>query len=80
MYADNIVKMLKDIRRTVRASAKLQPGSNAFAQFLDEVHRQASSQFILSVAIRFDLGLVLTFCGESTVSRALVCPTVAGGV
>lgn len=37
MHADNIVKMLKDIRKTVRASTKLQPGSNAFAQFLDEV-------------------------------------------
>lgn len=37
MYADSILKMLKDIRRTVNASAKLQPGSNAFTQFLDEV-------------------------------------------
>lgn len=36
-YADSIMKMLKDIRRTVSASAKLQPGSNAFTQFLDEV-------------------------------------------
>ncbi|CAM9637253.1 unnamed protein product [Pylaiella littoralis] len=35
-YADSIMKMLKDIRRTVSASAKLQPGSNAFTQFLDE--------------------------------------------
>ncbi|CAM9496117.1 unnamed protein product [Ectocarpus sp. 12 AP-2014] len=35
-YADSIMKMLKDIRRTVNASAKLQPGSNAFTQFLDE--------------------------------------------
>ena len=37
MYADSIMKMLKDIRRTVNASSKLQPGSNAFTQFLDEV-------------------------------------------
>ncbi|CAN0058605.1 unnamed protein product [Pylaiella littoralis] len=36
MYADSILKMLKDIRKTVRSSAKLQPGSNAFAQFLEE--------------------------------------------
>ncbi|CAM9789286.1 unnamed protein product, partial [Ascophyllum nodosum] len=36
MYADSIVKMLKDIRKTVRASTKLQPGSTAFAQFLQE--------------------------------------------
>lgn len=36
-YADSIMKMLKDIRRTVSASAKLHPGSNAFTQFLDEV-------------------------------------------
>ncbi|CAM9210964.1 unnamed protein product [Discosporangium mesarthrocarpum] len=36
MYADSIVKMLKDIRKTVRAYAKIQPGSNAFTQFLDE--------------------------------------------
>ncbi|CAM9144121.1 unnamed protein product [Choristocarpus tenellus] len=36
MYTDSIVKMLKDIRRTVRASAKIQPGTNAFTQFLDE--------------------------------------------
>lgn len=36
MYADNIVKMLNNIRKTVRAYAKFQPGSNAFAQFLDE--------------------------------------------
>ncbi|CAM9145263.1 unnamed protein product, partial [Laminaria digitata] len=36
MYADSIMKMLKDIRRTVNASSKLQPGSNAFTQFLDE--------------------------------------------
>ncbi|CAN0161665.1 unnamed protein product [Scytosiphon promiscuus] len=35
-YADSIMKMLKDIRRTVSASAKLHPGSNAFTQFLDE--------------------------------------------
>lgn len=38
-YADSIMKMLKDIRRTVSASAKLHPGSNAFTQFLDEVNR-----------------------------------------
>lgn len=37
MYADSILKMLKDIRKTVRASSKLQPGPNAFAQFLEEV-------------------------------------------
>lgn len=37
MYADSIMRMLKDIRRTVHASAKLQPGTNAFTQFLDEV-------------------------------------------
>lgn len=40
-YADSIMKMLKDIRRTVSASAKLQPGSNAFTQFLDEVKKLA---------------------------------------
>lgn len=37
MYADSILKMLKDIRKTVRASSKLQSGPNAFAQFLEEV-------------------------------------------
>eukprot|EP00903_Cladosiphon_okamuranus_P015539 g14345.t1 len=36
MYADSILKMLKDIRKTVRASSKLQSGPNAFAQFLEE--------------------------------------------
>ncbi|CAM9203543.1 unnamed protein product [Ectocarpus sp. 12 AP-2014] len=36
MFADSILKMLKDIRKTVRASSKLQPGSNSFAQFLEE--------------------------------------------
>ncbi|CAN0144643.1 unnamed protein product [Scytosiphon promiscuus] len=36
MYADSILRMLKDIRKTVRASSKLQPGPNAFAQFLEE--------------------------------------------
>lgn len=36
MYADSIMRMLKDIRKTVHASAKLQPGTNAFTQFLDE--------------------------------------------
>lgn len=36
MYADSILKMLKDIRKTVRASSKLQPGPNSFAQFLEE--------------------------------------------
>lgn len=39
MYADSILRMLKDIRRTVHASSKLQPGTNAFTQFLDEVRR-----------------------------------------
>lgn len=41
MYADSILKMLKDIRKTVRASSKLQPGTNAFAQFLEEVSMSA---------------------------------------
>lgn len=39
-YADSILKMLKDIRKTVRASTKLQRGSTVFAQFLDEVRLQ----------------------------------------
>ena len=41
MYADSILKMLKDIRKTVRASSKLQSGPNAFAQFLEEVRERA---------------------------------------
>eukprot|EP00904_Undaria_pinnatifida_P007756 jgi/Undpi1/410/HiC_scaffold_1.g00406.m1 len=36
MYADSILKMLKEIRKTVRASMKLQSESNVFAQFLEE--------------------------------------------
>lgn len=48
MYADNIVKMLNNIRKTVRASSKLQPGSNAFAQFLDEVDFRAHFRLSLS--------------------------------
>lgn len=61
MYADSIVKMLKDIRKTVRASAKLQPGSNAFAQFLDEV-----------MALRGKLGFGIT-CGRAEILLLIAC-------
>ena len=37
MYADSILKMLKDIRKAVRTSIKLQSDSSVFAQFLEEV-------------------------------------------
>ena len=39
MYADSIMRMLRDIRKTVNAAAKL-PGSSAFTQFLKEVRRR----------------------------------------
>lgn len=54
MYADSILRMLKDIRKTVRASSKLQPGPNAFAQFLEEVsegHRRTYGSLFMPFQI-----------------------------
>lgn len=48
MYADSILKMLKDIRKTVRASSKLQAGPNPFAQFLEEVSEHGLLRFTLA--------------------------------
>lgn len=92
MYADSILKMLKDIRKTVRSSAKLQPGSNAFAQFLEEVSviqlyrtvARVLRHFCL-LSVRFESGLSLlfsvdTFLGGSSgfvTRRSMFCGEVS---
>lgn len=66
MYADSIMRMLKDIRKTVHASAKLQPGSNAFTQFLDEVSCIVDWD---TIEVRVDMMLTLEYTEQLFRSR-----------
>ena len=52
MYADSILKMLKDIRKAVRTSIKLQSDSSVFAQFLEEV-RFGTHEIVFTEAVSY---------------------------